>query len=53
MLIVYFANSDYSNMAYVQTACVIIAMTHVLMRAYKSNLLNIMDTDFTNTVTSN
>ena len=53
MLIVYFANSDYSNMAYVQAACVIIAMTHVLMRPYKSNLLNIMDTDFTNTVTSN
>ena len=45
MLIVYFANSDYSNMIYyLQTACVIIAMTHVLIRPYKNDLLNVMDT---------
>jgi len=45
MLIVYFVNSDYSNMIYcLQTACVIIAMTHVLIRPYKTTLFNTMDT---------
>ncbi|XP_065899357.1 uncharacterized protein [Dysidea avara] len=45
MLIVYFANSDYSNMIYyLQTACVIITMTHVLIRPYKNDILNILDT---------
>ena len=45
MLIVYFANSDYSNMTYyLQTACVIITMTHVLIRPYKNDMLNILDT---------
>jgi len=44
MLIVYFANSNYSNMIYyLQTACVIIAMTHVLIRPYKNYMLNVMD----------
>jgi len=45
MLIVYFANSDYSYMIYyLQTACVIITMTHVLIRPYKNDILNAMDT---------
>ena len=36
MLIVYFANSDYSNMIYyLQTACVIIVITHMIIQPYK------------------
>ena len=45
MLIVYFANSDYSYMIYyLQTACVIIVMIHVLVQPYKNDVLNVMDT---------
>ena len=48
MLIVYFANSDYSNMIYyLQTACVIITMTHILVQPYEEDnnyWLNMMDT---------
>jgi len=44
MMIVYFANSDYSTMIYyVQTSCVIIVITHMIIQPYKNNLLNKMD----------
>ena len=44
MLITYFANNDYNNMIYyLQTACVIIAMTHIWIQPYKNDMLNVMD----------
>ena len=44
MLITYFANNDYNNMIYyLQTACVIIAMTHIWIQPYKNDILNVMD----------
>ena len=45
MLITYFANNDYNNMIYyLQTACVVIAMTHILFQPYKNVTLNMIDT---------
>jgi len=45
MLITYFANDDYENMIYyLQTACVIIAMTHIWIQPYKNGVLNVIDT---------
>ena len=45
MLITYFANDDYNYMIYyLQTACVVIAMTHIWIQPYKNDLLNVMDT---------
>ena len=45
MLITYFANDDYNNMIYyLQTACVVIAMTHIWIQPYKNDVLNVMDT---------
>ena len=45
MLITYYANGDYNYMIYyLQTACVIIAMTHIWIQPYKNDLLNVMDT---------
>ena len=44
MLITYFANDDYNNMIYyLQTACVVIAMTHIWIQPYKNDILNVMD----------
>ena len=44
MLIVYFANDDYDNMIYyLQTTCVIVAMTHIWMKPYKNDVLNVVD----------
>ena len=44
ILIAYFANNDYNNMIYyLQTACVIIAMTHIWIQPYKNDMLNVMD----------
>ena len=44
MLITYFANNDYNNMIYyLQTACVIIAMTHIWIQPYKNDVLNVID----------
>ena len=45
MLITYFANDDYNNMIYyLQTACVVITMTHIWIQPYKNDVLNVMDT---------
>ena len=45
MLITYFANDDYNYMIYyLQTACVVITMTHIWIQPYKNDLLNVMDT---------
>ena len=45
MLITYFANDDYNNMIYyLQTACVVIAMTHIWIQPYKNDILNVIDT---------
>ena len=45
MLITYFANDDYDNMRYyLQTACVVIAMTHIWIQPYKNDTLNVIDT---------
>ena len=45
MLIAYYGNSDYSNMVYyIQTACVIFVMNHVLLWPYKETLVNVLDT---------
>ena len=45
MLIVYFANSDYRKMIYyLQTACVVIIMTHTWVQPYKNDALNVLDT---------
>ena len=44
LLITYFANNNYNNMIYyLQTACVIIVMTHILIQPYKKDILNILD----------
>ena len=44
MLITYFANDDYNNMIYyLQTACVVIAMTHIWIQPYKDDTLNVID----------
>ena len=44
MLIAYFANSDYNYMIYyLQTACVVITMTHIWIQPYKNDLLNKLD----------
>ena len=44
MLITYFANDDYNNMIYyLQTACVVIAMTHIWIQPYKNDILNVID----------
>ena len=44
MLITYFANDDYNYMIYyLQTACVIVTMTHIWIQPYKNDLLNVMD----------
>ena len=45
MLITYFANNDYNNMMYyLQTACIIIVMTHIWIQPYKNDALNLLDT---------
>ena len=45
MLITYYANDDYDYMIYyLQTACVVIAMTHIWIQPYKNDLLNKLDT---------
>ena len=45
MLITYFANDDYNYMIYyLQTACVVITMTHIWIQPYKNDLLNKLDT---------
>ena len=45
MLIAYFANDDYNYMIYyLQTACVVITMTHIWIQPYKNDLLNKLDT---------
>ena len=44
MLITYFANDDYNNMIYyLQTACVVITMTHIWIQPYKNDVLNVID----------
>ena len=45
MLISYFANNNYNNMIYyLQTACVVIVMTHIWIQPYKNDTLNVLDT---------
>ena len=45
MLITFYANDDYNYMIYyLQTACVVIAMTHIWIQPYKNDLLNKLDT---------
>ena len=45
MLITYFANDDYNYMIYyLQTACIVTAMTHIWIQPYKNDLLNKLDT---------
>ena len=45
MLITYFANDDYNYMIYyLQTACVVITMTHIWIQPYKNDLINKLDT---------
>ena len=45
MLITYYANDDYNYMIYyLQTACVVITMTHIWIQPYKNDLLNKLDT---------
>ena len=45
ILITYYANDDYNYMIYyLQTACVVIAMTHIWIQPYKIDLLNKLDT---------
>ena len=45
MLITYFANGDYNYMIYyLQTACVVITMTHIWIQPYKNDILNAIDT---------
>ena len=45
MLITYFANNNYNNMLYyLQTACVVIVMTHIWIQPYKNDTLNVLDT---------
>ena len=45
MLITYFANDDHNYMIYyLQTACVVITMTHIWIQPYKNDLLNKLDT---------
>ena len=40
-----FANHDYDNMLYyLQTACVVIVLIHILVQPYKSDILNLIDT---------
>ena len=44
MLIAYFGNSDHDNMVYyMQTACVVIAITHISLQPYKKHVLNVLD----------
>ena len=44
ILIAYFGNSDYNDMVYyIQTACVIIIMSHVCFHPYKNHFLNVLD----------
>ena len=44
MLIAYFGNSDYNNMVYyMQTACVIFVMSHILLWPYKNVVVNVLD----------
>ena len=44
MLITYFANDDYNNMIYyLQTACVVITLIHMLVQPYKNDILNMLD----------
>ena len=45
MLITCFANDDYNNMIYyLQTACVVITIIHILVQPYKNDTLNMLDT---------
>ena len=45
MLITYYANGNYDYMIYyLQTACVVITMTHIWIQPYKNDLLNLTDT---------
>ena len=45
MLITYYANGDHDYMIYyLQTACVVITMTHIWIQPYKNDLLNLTDT---------
>ena len=45
MVITYFANDDYNYMIYyLQTAFIVIAMTHIWIQPYKNDLLNVLDT---------
>ena len=44
ILITYYANNDYNYMIYyLQTACVVIAMTHIWIQPYKNDFLNKLD----------
>ena len=44
MLITYFANNDYGTMIYyLQTTCVIVAMTHIWIKPYKNDVHNVID----------
>ena len=44
MLIAYFGNSDHDNMVYyMQTVCVVIAITHISLQPYKKHVLNVLD----------
>ena len=45
MLIAYYANCDHNYMIYyLQTACVVMTMTHIWIQPYKNDLLNFTDT---------
>ena len=45
MLITYYANNDYDYMVYyLQTACVVITMTHIWIQPHKDDLFNKLDT---------
>ena len=45
MLIIYYANDDYDYMIYyLQTACVVITMTHIWIQPYENDFLNKLDT---------
>ena len=45
MLITYYANDDYDyTIYYLQTACIVITMTHIWIQPYKNDLFNVMNT---------
>ena len=44
MLIAYFGNDDHDNMVYyLQTACVVVAITHASFQPYRKRVLNVLD----------